>query len=72
MEIDINDFVTFKKLKNGNYKLNHDENNQANIGKYLRKVGYGIAIVNSNTVFFKRENSDIIPVFFNDIKRAFY
>lgn len=72
MEIDINDFVTFKMLKNGDCKINHDANNQANMAKYLRKVGYGITRVNSKTMFFKRENSDIFPVYFDDIKRAFY
>lgn len=72
MEIDINDFVTFTKLKNGEYKISHDKNNQANIAKFLHKIGYGTTKVNSKNVFFKRENADIIPVYFDNIRRAFY
>lgn len=72
MEIDINDFVTFEKLKNGVIKLKHDNSNLLNIAKYLHKIGYGTTKVNSKTVYFKRENSDIIPVHFDQIKRAFY
>ena len=72
MEIDINDFVTFTKIKNGDYKITHDENNQANIAKYLHKMGFGITKLNSKTVLFKRENFEIYPFTFDNIKSEFY
>ncbi len=72
MKIDINEFVTFLKLKNGNYKLKYDDKNEVNIAKYLQSIGYGTTELNSKRIFFKRENNDIIPVYFGDIKRVFY
>lgn len=71
-EVDINEFVTFKKLKNGTVKVTHDKNNEANIAKHLHKLGYGVTKLNSKTVFFKKENERIIPVGFEVVKRAFY
>ena len=68
----VNEFVTFLKLKNGNYKLKYDDKKEVNIAKYLQSIGYGTTELNSKRIFFKRENNDIIPVYFGDIKRVFY
>lgn len=71
MELNISDYVSFVKLKNGKFKVTRDENNLENIYRLLRDMGYGYVRENSRNVYFRREGSGIVLTRLCDFQKAF-
>lgn len=71
MKRDINDYIKLHWYKNGNVKITHDYNNEANIYILLRELGYRKTKLDSKRIYFRRIGADIIPVKIFDIKNAF-
>lgn len=72
MEIKAIDFVSFVRLKNGNYRTTHDDNHLENLFRLLRGLGYGYITENSYKVYFRKEKSVLYPVCYSDFHKAFY
>jgi hypothetical protein len=71
MTKDINDFITFDRLKNGRVKITHDINNEGNIYKHLHELGYRKAKLDNKRVYFRREGTELTPLSIREIKVAF-
>lgn len=72
MEINIKDFISLTKLKNGKYKVMRDENNLENTYRLLREMGFGYIKENSRNVYFKKGETGIVLVRLNDFQKAFF
>lgn len=72
MEVNILDYVAFIRLKNGNYKVTHDESHMENIYRLLREMGYGFIKKNNRTIYFRKENNVILSAIFGDFQKAFF
>lgn len=71
MELNISDYVSFKQLKNGKFKVTRDDNNLQNIYRLLRELGYGYVKENSRNVYFKRDSSGVSLTRLCDFQKAF-
>ena len=71
MEIKLNDFVSFHQLKNGKYKIVHDESKRDNIFKFLRELGFGFIRQNTCYIYFKKDTSVVKAVTFSDFQKTF-
>lgn len=71
MKININDFLTINTQKNGRVFVSHDINQEANIYKFLRELGYRKARLNNKKIYFRRNGTDIVAVSLLDIKFTF-
>ena len=72
MELNIIDFISLTKLKNGKYKVMRDENNLENTFRLLREMGYGYIKENSRNVYFKKGETGMVLVRLNDFQKAFF
>lgn len=68
---DIKDFVTISRLRNGQVKITHNITNESNIYELLRELGYRKTKVDNKCAYLLRNDDNIIPVTFYDIKTAF-
>lgn len=71
MDRDINDFINIIRQKNGIVKITHDITNEGNIYKLLRDLGFRKAKLDKKYVYFKRDDINIIPASFQEIKDTF-
>ncbi len=71
MKRDINDFVTIIRQKNGNVKVTHTIQNEANIYKLLHELGFRKSNLKNKKIYYQRKGGTIIPTNFKDIKYAF-
>jgi len=72
MKVNIIDFISLTKLKNGKYKVMRDDNNLENTYRLLREMGYGYIKENSRNVYFKKGESGMVLVRLNDFQKAFF
>ncbi len=72
MTININDFISFDRLKNGKVKITTDISKEGNLYKYLRHLGFCKSKLDNRRVFYRRENNSIFPSSLHDIKQAFW
>ena len=72
MTIDINDFVSFDRLKNGKVKITTNISKEGNLYKYLRKLGFCKSKLDNRRIYYKRENNLINPSSMHDIKHTFW
>lgn len=71
MTININDFISFDRLKNGKVKITTDISNEGNLYKYLRQLGFCKSKLDGIRIYYRRENSSIKPSSMHDIKHTF-
>ncbi len=67
----INDLMTIKRLKSGEFKINQSISNQANIYKYLFELGLRFTKIKNKRFYYRRDQFKLIPIDFQDIKNGF-
>jgi hypothetical protein len=72
MKIDITDFISFDRLKNGKVKITTDISKKGNLYKYLRHLGFCKSKLDNRRIYYRRENNSINPSSLQDIKHSFW
>jgi hypothetical protein len=72
MKINIDDFVSLSRMKNGKLTSFFNTHNEGNIYKFLRELGYCKSKLDNKQILYQRSEFDVSPVELQDIKHHFY
>ena len=72
MKININNFFTFDRQKNGNSKISFSLSNEGNIYKFLRELGFCKSKIDNKNVLYRRLENNFSVTNFQDMKITFW
>ncbi len=72
MKRDINDFISIVRFRNGQVKINHDGQNQANIYQLLHEFGFRKSKLENKRIYYRRDGEQLIPSSFRKIEDTFF
>lgn len=60
-----------RSKKSGQFNINQNTNNQANVYRYLFEIGFRFTKIKNKRFYYRRDQFKLIPSDFQDIKNGF-
>ena len=67
----INDLITIKRTSSGQFIINQNISNQANLYRYLFELGFRFTKIKNKRFYYQRDKYKLTPIYFEDIRNGF-